>query len=279
MGAGYQEKVANGAKNVWGTTLAFVELESEHSAATACEGFALAGGRVANFTSGQGLILMKEVLYTISGKRLPVVFNIGARALTSHSLNVHCGHDDIFGVMDVGWGCLFARTVQEAADLCLIARKTAEDTQVPFFNVQDGFFTTHTVESLCLPEAEFMKVYVGDPKLQRVPDFFDPSKALMVGVVQNQDAYMKGKIGQRLFYDRVLPALRANFDGALRGIHRTPLRASWTATAWRTPSSPSSAWAVRWRRPGWPSTTCVASLAGTWAWCISPVCGLFRPRR
>ncbi|MFI5355444.1 MAG: pyruvate ferredoxin oxidoreductase, partial [Desulfobaccales bacterium] len=86
MGAGYQEKVSNGAQNLWGTKLAFVELESEHSAATACEGFALAGGRVANFTSGQGLILMKEVLYTISGKRLPVVFNIGARALTSHSL-------------------------------------------------------------------------------------------------------------------------------------------------------------------------------------------------
>jgi pyruvate-ferredoxin/flavodoxin oxidoreductase len=211
MGAGYQEKVAQGATNLWGTALAFTELESEHSAASTCEGFAMAGGRVANFTSGQGLILMKEVLYTIAGKRLGVVFNIGARALTSQALNVHCGHDDIFGVVDTGWGCLFARTVQEAADLCLIARKTAEDTQVPFFNVQDGFFTTHTVESLRLPEAEFMKLYVGDPA-QRVPDFFDPSKALMVGVVQNQDAYMKGKVAQRLFYDRVLPALKANFE-------------------------------------------------------------------
>jgi pyruvate-ferredoxin/flavodoxin oxidoreductase len=218
MGAGYQEKVANGAKNVWGTTLAFVELESEHSAATACEGFALAGGRVANFTSGQGLILMKEVLYTISGKRLPVVFNIGARALTSHSLNVHCGHDDIFGVMDVGWGCLFARNVQESADLCLIARRAAEATLTPFFNVQDGFLTTHTVESVLLPELELMKEFIGDPKA-KLNDLFDPAKGLMIGVVQNQESYMKGKVAQRLFYDRVKAQLQDSMSlfGELTG--------------------------------------------------------------
>jgi pyruvate-ferredoxin/flavodoxin oxidoreductase len=206
MGAGYQEKVSNGAKNLWGTPLAFVELESEHSAATACEGFAVAGGRVANFTSGQGLILMKEVLYTISGKRLPVVFNIGARALTSHSLNVHGGHDDIYGVMDVGWGCLFARNVQESLDLALIARRAAEATLTPFFNVQDGFLTTHTVESVMLPEAELMKTFVGDPR-EKLRDLFDPAKGLMVGVVQNQESYMKGKVAQRLFYDRVRAAV------------------------------------------------------------------------
>ena len=100
MGGGYQAEVANGKHNLWDEELAFIEPESEHSAASTCEGFAVSGGRVTNFTSGQGLILMKEVLYTISGKRLPVVFHIGARALTSHSLNVHTGHDDVYGVAD-----------------------------------------------------------------------------------------------------------------------------------------------------------------------------------
>src|SRR5207237_7783424 len=71
MGGGYNSAVMNGYKNLWGDLLIFVEPESEHSAATFCEGFAAAGGRVTNFTSGQGLVLMKEVLYTISGKRLP----------------------------------------------------------------------------------------------------------------------------------------------------------------------------------------------------------------
>ena len=71
MGGGYQAEVANGKHNLWGEELAFIEPESEHSAASTCEGFAVAGGRVTNFTSGQGLVLMKEVLFTISGKRLP----------------------------------------------------------------------------------------------------------------------------------------------------------------------------------------------------------------
>ena len=79
MGGGFNAAVMNGYRNLWGDLLSFVEPESEHSAASFCEGFAAAGGRVTNFTSGQGLVLMKEVLYTISGKRLPVVMNIGAR--------------------------------------------------------------------------------------------------------------------------------------------------------------------------------------------------------
>src|SRR4030095_13533234 len=98
MGTMYQLAMANGEPNLWGEQLSFIEPESEHSSASASEGFALAGGRVTNFTAGQGLVLMKEVLYTISGKRLPVVFHIGARALTSHSLNVHAGHDDVMAV-------------------------------------------------------------------------------------------------------------------------------------------------------------------------------------
>src|SRR5580698_10575064 len=152
MGGGYQTEVANGKKNLWGEELAFIEPESEHSAATTCEGFAVAGGRVTNFTSGQGLILMKEVLYTISGKRLPIVFHIGARALTSQGINVHAGHDDVVGVADCGWGVVYARNAQEAGDLALIARRTAEDTETPFLNVQDGFLTTHTIENVRLPE-------------------------------------------------------------------------------------------------------------------------------
>src|SRR6476620_9260398 len=137
MGAGFAAEHANGKKNRCSEPLVFMEPESEHSTASACEGFALAGGRVTNFSSGQGLILMKEVLYVIAGKRLPVVFHIGARAITSQSLNIHCGHDDVMGVADCGWGMLFARNAQEAADLALIARRTAEYSDPPFFNIQD----------------------------------------------------------------------------------------------------------------------------------------------
>ena len=211
MGSGYQSVLANGGRNIWGEKMAFIEPESEHSSASACEGFAVAGGRVTNFTSGQGLVLMKEVLYTISGKRLPVVFHIGARALTSHSLNVHAGHDDVMAVSDCGWGMLFGRNAQEGGDLALISRRAAEETSTPFFNIMDGFLTTHTIENVLLPEAEMMEEFVGRPQ-EKLVNMMDPYHPIMSGVVQNQDSYMKGKIAQRAYTDKVEQSLLAAMD-------------------------------------------------------------------
>ena len=202
MAAVYQVAVANGTPNLWGTQLKFVEPESEHSSASAAEGFALAGGRVTNFTAGQGLILMKEVLYVIAGKRLPAVFHVGARALTSQSLNIHAGHDDVMGVADAGWGIFFARNCQEAADLTAIARRVAEDGETPWFVCQDGFLTTHTIENVQLPEDDLLRRFVGDPRIT-VRDLFDTKDGLMSGVVQNQDSYMKGRIAQRGWYEKL----------------------------------------------------------------------------
>jgi pyruvate-ferredoxin/flavodoxin oxidoreductase len=205
MAAIYQKAVADGRTDLWGTPLRFLEPESEHSSASAAEGAALAGARVTNFTAGQGLILMKEVLYVISGKRLPVVFHVGARALTSQALSIHAGHDDLMGVADVGWGVLFARNSQEATDLTAIARRVAEESETPFFVAQDGFLTTHTLENVRLPEDDLLRRFVGDPRA-RLRDLLDPADALMTGVVQNQDSYMKGRLGQRAYYRRI-PAI------------------------------------------------------------------------
>jgi pyruvate-ferredoxin/flavodoxin oxidoreductase len=207
MAAVYQAAVADGRTDLFGTTLRFIEPESEHSSASAAEGAALAGARVTNFTAGQGLVLMKEVLFVISGKRLPVVFHVGARALTSQALNIHAGHDDIMAVADCGWGILFARNAQEAADLAAIARRAAEAGETPFIVAQDGFLTTHTLENVQLPEDDLLREFVGDPR-DHIRDLFDPAEALMTGVVQNQDSYMKGRIGQRAYTDR-LPAILA----------------------------------------------------------------------
>src|ERR1700674_2551569 len=195
MGGGFNASVMNGGKNLWGDPLQFFEPESEHSAASVCEGFAVSGGRVTNFTSGQGLVLM----------------NIGARALTSQGLNVHAGHDDVMSVADCGWGMIFARNAQEAGDFCLIARRAAENSQTPFFSVQDGFLTTHTVESVRLPETEFMKEYIGSPR-EKLINLMDPANPVMSGTVQNQDSYMKGKIAQRWYYDRCKPALEEAYE-------------------------------------------------------------------
>ena len=164
MAAIYQSAVASGKTDLWGTPLGFIEPESEHSSASAAEGVALAGGRVTNFTAGQGLVLMKEVLYVIAGKRLPVVFHVGARALTSQALNIHAGHDDLMAVADTGWAILFARNAQEVADLAAIARRAAEASETPFIVAQDGFLTTHTLENALLPEDDLLREFVGEPR-------------------------------------------------------------------------------------------------------------------
>ena len=226
MGAGYQAAQARGQKNLWGEALFFLELESEHSSASTCEGFAVGGGRVTNFTSGQGLVLMKEVLYTIAGKRLPALFHVGARALTSQALNVHCGHDDVMAVADTGWGIAFARNCQEVADLAVILRRVAEEAETPFLCVQDGFLTTHTVENVRLPEPALMAEFVGDPyAVTRLRNLMNPAKPIMSGVVQNQDAYMKGKVAQRFFIERLPGIARDAMDryGTLTGRRYAPV--------------------------------------------------------
>ena len=220
MAAIYQAAVAAGKTDLWGTNLGFIEPESEHSSASAAEGVALAGGRVTNFTAGQGLVLMKEVLLVIAGKRLPAVFHVGARALTSQSLNIHAGHDDVMAVADTGWAILFARNAQEAADLAAIARRAAEASETPFIVAQDGFLTTHTLENVLLPEDDLLREFVGEPR-PRVRNLFEPSQALMSGVVQNQDSYMKGRIAQRAYTDRVPAALA---DAMLAWRHLTGRR-------------------------------------------------------
>src|SRR5678810_1488568 len=103
-------------------------------------------------------------------------------------------------------------------DRAMIARRTAEDSETPFLNVQDGFLTTHTIENVRLPEPELMKLFLGHPSA-KVRNLMDPRVPLMSGVVQNQDSYVKGKIAQRKYYDRVLPTLKSVMDeyGRLTG--------------------------------------------------------------
>ncbi len=263
MAAIYQQAVADGRTNLWGTRLQFIEPESEHSSASAAEGFALAGGRVTNFTAGQGLILMKEVLYVIAGKRLPVVFHVGARALTSQALNIHAGHDDIMGVADTGWAMLVARNAQEAADLTAIARRVAEETETPCFVVQDGFLTTHTLEDLFLPEDDLLRDFVGDPR-DRLRSYFEPDRGAddrrrpepgqlhegphraarllrpAAGRARRGDGRLDAAHRPRLRPDRRLPMRRCERDHRVDGHHRRHGRGR--------RRSPSGRWAGRRQR-------------------------------
>jgi pyruvate-ferredoxin/flavodoxin oxidoreductase len=163
MGEGWAVAVAEGKLNVNGRRLLFFEPEGEHAAAAVTAGMSMSGLRATNFSSGQGIAYMHESLYAAVGKRLTYVLNVAARAMTKHALNVHAGHDDYHAVDDTGFFQLFAKDVQECADLNLIAHRIAELSLNPGIIAQDGFLTSHVIESLHLPERELVKHYLGDP--------------------------------------------------------------------------------------------------------------------
>jgi len=221
MGEGWAAAVAAGKTNVNGRKLIFFEPEGEHAAAGVTAGMSMTGLRAANFSSGQGIAYMHESLYAAVGKRLTYVLNIAARAMTKHALNVHAGHDDYHAVDDTGFIQFFAKNVQEVADLNLIAHRAAELSLNPAMVAQDGFLTSHVIESVMLPEPELVKEYLGDPsdiiesptpaqrmvfgeQRRRIPEMFDLDYPAMIGVVQNQDSYAQGVAAQRpFFFDHV----------------------------------------------------------------------------
>ena len=105
----YQQSYAQGELNVWGQQKVAVETEGEHAAQGGATAFAVTGRRTVNFTSGQGIVYAMEQYYHAPGKLSTMVLEIGARALTKHALNVHCGHDDFYAALDTGWIMLMSQ--------------------------------------------------------------------------------------------------------------------------------------------------------------------------
>lgn len=217
MGEYWAEEAAKGHLNISDRPLIFIEPEGEHAAAAVTAGLSMTGLRSANFSSGQGIAYMHESLYAAVGKRLTYVLNIGARAMTKSTLNVHAGHDDYHAIDDTGFFQLFAKKAQHVADLNIISHKIAELALNPGVIAQDGFLTTHLIESLMLPERELIKEFLGRPDdiiptptpaqrmiygdtRRRIPEVWDVDNPMMAGIVQNQDSYMQSVAAQRPFF-------------------------------------------------------------------------------
>lgn len=221
MGEYWAEMTAAGHINISGRPLIFLEPEGEHAAAAVTAGMSMSGLRASNFSSGQGIAYMHESLYPAVGKRLPYILNIGCRAITKSTLNVHAGHDDYHLMDDTGFFQVLGKDAQQAADLNLIARKIAELSLTPGAVGQDGFLTTHLIETMKVPERELIEEFLGKPddiidtptaaqrilygeKRRRVPILWDVDNPVLAGCVQNQDAYMQSVAAQRpYFFDHI----------------------------------------------------------------------------
>ena len=210
----YQESFAKGELNVFGQQKIAIECEGEHAAQGGATAYSVAGKRTVNFTSGQGIVYAMEQYYHAPGKGSTMVLEVGARALTKHALNVHCGHDDIYAALDTGWTMLMSRDAQQAADQAIILRKVNELALNPGMNVQDGMLTTHSERSYYSPESELLREFLGNsddiiecpteaqrelfgPKRRRVPEMMDLKNPVLLGPVQNQEHHMNGLVARR----------------------------------------------------------------------------------
>lgn len=210
----YQGSYAQGELNVWGAQKIAIETEGEHAAQGGATAFAVTGRRTVNFTSGQGIAYAMEQYYHAPGKLSTMVLEIGARALTKHALNVHCGHDDFYGALDTGWTMLMSKDAQQAADQAIILRKVNELSLNPGMNIQDGMLTTHSERMYFAPEAELLREFLGAPddmidcptpaqrelfgqKRRRLPQMIDLKNPLLLGPVQNQEHHMNGVVARR----------------------------------------------------------------------------------
>src|SRR5579862_3708474 len=235
----YQQAFSEGKLNVFGMNTIAVEAEGEHAAQGGAIAHSVCGQRVVNFTSGQGVVYGVEQYYHAPGKCSTMVLEVGARALTKHALNVHCGHDDVYGALDTGWIILFGKDAQQAADQALILRRVTELSLTPGMNVQDGFLTSHLERTFYKHESELMRLYLGapddiidcptesqrilfGPKRRRVPKMIDLTNPVLLGPVQNQEHYMQGVVARRNnFTEPILSFLEDAYKdfGALTGRH------------------------------------------------------------
>jgi pyruvate-ferredoxin/flavodoxin oxidoreductase len=230
MGEMYQQSFAEGKLDVFGNTRIAIEAEGEHAAQGGAIALSVAGHRVVNFTSGQGIVYGIEQYYHAPGKLSTMVIEVSARALTKHALNVHCGHDDVYAALDTGWIILFAKDSQQAADQAIILRKVTEQALNPGMNVQDGFLTSHLERTFYKAESDLLREFLGapddviecpteaqrvlfGPTRRRVPAMVDLESPMLLGPVQNQEHYMNGVIARRNnFNEPILGLLQDAYD-------------------------------------------------------------------
>ena len=167
----------------------FINVESEHSAASVVLGSTATGVRSYTATSSQGLILMAEVLFNIAGMRLPVVLTCVNRSLSA-PINIWNDHQDSMTIRDAGWIQLYAENNQEVHDLHFIAYRIAEDKNImlPCMVCMDGYILSHGYEVVDLAEQEmvdkFLPPYQSEYKL-------DPEEPLTLGLLGDPNYYME----------------------------------------------------------------------------------------
>ncbi len=165
----------------------YILAESEFAAASIILGASATGARVYSATSSQGLLLMAEVLFNISGLRMPVVMTIANRAVGA-PISIWNDHSDIMAMRDCGAIILFASNHQEAVNLHIIAYKIAEKLRLPVLVNVDGFILTHSYDSVVIPEKSLIKKFLKKYSPEK-NTYLDPKNPITIGAFFSPDDF------------------------------------------------------------------------------------------
>ena len=207
MAEATDEWATAGRKNIFGQTVQITEMQSEAGAAGAVHGSLAAGALTTTFTASQGLLLMIPNLYKIAGEGLPGVFNVSARCVATHALNIFGDHSDVYACRQTGCAMLCESSVQEVMDLTPVAHLAALEGHVPFINFFDGFRTSHEIQKI---ETWDYKDLADMLDMNLVEDFrknaLNPEHPREMGSAQNPDLFFQTREACNSTYD-ALPAI------------------------------------------------------------------------
>ena len=198
---------AQGLKNIFGTKVNVVEMQSEAGAAGTVHGSLAAGALTTTFTASQGLLLMIPNMYKIAGELLPCVFHVSARCVASHALNIFGDHSDVYACRQTGFAMLAETNPQEVMDLAAVAHLAAIKSRVPFINFFDGFRTSHEIQKIQVWDYEDLKEMCD---MDAVNAFrkraLNPEHPVMRGSHENDDIFFQNREACNKYYDAV-PAI------------------------------------------------------------------------
>jgi len=168
----------------------YVNVDSEFSAISCVVGASATGVRTFTATASQGLALMHEVLFAAAGMRVPIVMPVANRALSA-PINIWNDWQDSISERDNGWIQLYCENNQEALDTTIQAYRVSENNDVllPSMVNLDGFYLTHTVENVDIPDEKKVDKFVGTYKPKQI--YLDPKRPMTQGPFAYPQYYYK----------------------------------------------------------------------------------------
>ena len=198
---------AAGMKNVFGTTVKVMEMESEAGAAGTVHGSLASGALTTTYTASQGLLLMIPNMYKIAGELLPAVFHVSARCVASHALNIFGDHSDVYACRQTGFAMLAETNPQEVMDLAAVAHLSAIKGRVPFLNFFDGFRTSHEIQKIAVWDfADLEEMLDKDAVAAFRAHALNPNHPALRGSAENGDIFFQHREACNKYYN-ALPAV------------------------------------------------------------------------